>query len=88
MPNLRSIIDLIYTTEISKLCHETNEPIFITKNGYGDMVVMSIDTYEKTLGKLELYSKLIEAEEQIKNWEEILDGESVFEKLRNKYGDK
>lgn len=88
MPQIRPIKDLRNTTEISELCHESNEPIFITKNGYGDMVVMSIDTYEKTLGKLELYHKLAEAEEQIKTGEELLEGEAVFEKLRNKYGKK
>ena len=41
------IKDLRDTNKISDLCNETNEPIFITKNGYGDMVVMSIKTYEE-----------------------------------------
>ena len=44
MPEIRPIKDLRNTTEISKLCHENEEPIFITKNGYGDMVVMSVET--------------------------------------------
>ena len=37
------------TTAISQICHEDKEPIFITKNGYGDMVIMSMETYEKHL---------------------------------------
>lgn len=46
MPQIRPITDLRNTTEISELCHSKREPIFITKNGYGDLVVMSIETYE------------------------------------------
>ena len=47
MPQIRPITDLRNTTEISELCHAKNEPIFITKNGYGDLVVMSMETYEE-----------------------------------------
>ncbi|OZU88061.1 prevent-host-death protein [Virgibacillus indicus] len=86
MPEIRPIKDLRNTTEISELCHRTNEPVFITKNGYGDMVVMSMETYEKSLAKLELYQKLAEAETQIKNGEDLLDGEMVFEDLKKKHG--
>ena len=47
MPQIRPITDLRNTTEISELCHAKNEPVFITKNGYGDLVVMSMETYEQ-----------------------------------------
>lgn len=46
MPQIRPITDLRNTTEISELCHAKREPIFITKNGYGDLVIMSMETYE------------------------------------------
>lgn len=46
MPQIRPITDLRNTTEISELCHAKKEPIFITKNGYGDLVIMSMETYE------------------------------------------
>lgn len=46
MPQIRPITDLRNTTEISELCHAKNEPIFITKNGYGDLVIMSMETYD------------------------------------------
>ena len=46
MPQIRPITDLRNTTEISDLCHARREPVFITKNGYGDLVVMSMETYE------------------------------------------
>ena len=88
MPQIRPIKDLRNTTEISELCHQKQEPIFITKNGYGDLVVMSIETYERTIAKLDLYQKLAEAEAQIKNGVELLDGEEVFKKLREKPGKK
>lgn len=49
MPQIRPITDLRNTTEISELCHAKNEPVFITKNGYGDLVIMSMETYEALL---------------------------------------
>ncbi|QZY55560.1 type II toxin-antitoxin system Phd/YefM family antitoxin [Crassaminicella profunda] len=85
MPQIRPIKDLRNTTEISELCHSNKEPIFITKNGYGDLVVMSIETYEREIAKVDLYKKLAEAELQIKNGELLLDAEDVFKGLRNKY---
>jgi PHD/YefM family antitoxin component YafN of YafNO toxin-antitoxin module len=84
MPQIRPIQDLRDTTEISRLCHKIKEPIFITKNGYGDMVVMSIQTYEMTMAKLDLYQKLSEAEEEVNSGKELMDAEVVFDKLRKK----
>ena len=49
MPQIIPIRDLKNTSEISAMCHSSNEPVFITKNGYGDMVVMSMETYEKNM---------------------------------------
>ena len=45
MPRIVPIRDLKNTTAISNLCHEDDEPIFVTKKGYGDMGLMSIETY-------------------------------------------
>jgi PHD/YefM family antitoxin component YafN of YafNO toxin-antitoxin module len=84
MPLIRPITDLRNTGEISELCHNSNEPIFITKNGYGDMVVMSNETYEKSFAKLEIYEKLLIGKKQIEDGE-VTDGEEVFAKLREKY---
>ena len=53
---------------------------------HGDLVVMSMETYERKLAQADLYQKLAEAESQIKNGEPLLDAEYVFEKLRGKYG--
>ncbi len=85
MPQIRPITDLRNTNEISEICHKQNEPIFITKNGYGDLVVMSIETYERQLALVDVYKKLAEAESQIAQGMPLLDGEEVFKKLRDKY---
>lgn len=88
MPEIRPIKNLRNTNEISELCHELNEPVYITKNGYGHLVVMSMDTYREKLAKAELYEKLIEAETELNNKDELLDAEMVFEKLKDRYGEK
>lgn len=63
MPLIRPISDLRNrANEISELCHSEDQPIFITKNGKGDLVVMSQAHYERLHGLLELYQKLGEAE--------------------------
>ena len=59
MPNIRSSADLRNNyNDISSYCHAYNEPVFITKNGKGDLAVMSMETYEEMAGRIELYSKL------------------------------
>jgi len=61
MPNIKSSTALRNNyNEISAFCHSSREPVFITKNGQGDLAVMSIDTYEILNGKLELYRLLDE----------------------------
>jgi len=56
MPSIRPSVDLRNNyNEISEFCHKYSEPVFITKNGKGDLAVMSIETYELLKGKLELY---------------------------------
>jgi len=49
IPTIRPISELKNTTSIASLCHELKEPVFITKNGYSDLVIMSIDTYERKI---------------------------------------
>lgn len=67
MPNIKSSTDLRNNyNEISKFCHESREPVFITKNGQGDLAVMSIETYEMLNGKLELYHLLDEGRRAVK----------------------
>ncbi len=67
MPNIKSSTDLRNNyNDISTFCHEKREPVFITKNGRGDLVVMSIETYEALNGKIELYRLLDEGKMAVK----------------------
>ena len=66
MPTIRPISDLRNNAnEISEFCRREREPVFITKNGSGDMVVMSIEEYERQQALIELFGKLSEAEAEI-----------------------
>ena len=59
MPQIRPSSDLRNSyNDISEFCHKYGEPVYITKNGTGDLAVMSIETYERLVGKFELYSLL------------------------------
>lgn len=84
MPQIIPIRDLKNTSEISEMCKKATEPIYITKNGYGDMVIMSMEMYEKKMLLLDAYSKLAAAEEQIKQGK-MLDAENELQKLKDKY---
>ena len=67
MPNIKSSTDLRNNyNEISTFCHDSCEPVYITKNGRGDLAVMSIETFEVLNGKLELYRLLDEGREAVK----------------------
>jgi PHD/YefM family antitoxin component YafN of YafNO toxin-antitoxin module len=77
--------DLKNTVEIERLCDETNGPVFVTKNGYGRLVVMNMEYYENTM------KKIIEAgdvNQGIADYEEgrVSNGKSSMKKLRDKYG--
>ena len=55
MPQIIPIKELKDTAKVSELCHQTSEPIFITKNGYGDMVLMSMESYEEMHRREQVY---------------------------------
>ena len=68
MPNIKPSAYLRNNyNDVSELCHSKMEPIFITKNGHGDLAVMSIEAYEKFCGRNELYHLLEEAEDAERN---------------------
>lgn len=85
MPQIRPITDLRNTNEISEICHAKNEPIFITKNGYGDLVVMSVETYEAMLDENELDVEIAQAEAEFKASGTLLDAREVLTTLRGKH---
>lgn len=85
MPHIVPIRDLKNTTSISNLCHETSEPIFVTKNGYGDMVIMSMETFEKSVFLSNLHEKLVLAEADVKAGR-VFDADDAISDIRKKYG--
>jgi len=78
------IKELKNTSGISQMCKESPEPIYITKNGYGDMVIMSLKTYEEKLFMLDAYNKLTAAEMQIKEGN-VLNADISLKSIREKY---
>ncbi len=85
MPQIRPITDLRNTNEIADACHATREPIFITKNGYGDLVVMSIETYEQIVETQLLDNAIAEAEEEYAATSILLDAKDTLAELRRKH---
>lgn len=68
MPNIKSSADLRNNyNEISTICHKYGEPVFITKNGKGDLAVMSIEAYEKLQGRLNLYAQMLDGLDDIQS---------------------
>ena len=89
MKRIRPISDLRNNfAEISRLVHETQEPVFLTKNGYGDMVVMSIEAYEAKQFESEIFHKLKEAQTEAESTEMRYSHEEVFSNLRLKVAEK
>lgn len=82
MPQIIPIKDLKNTSDISELCHKSPEPVYITKNGYGDMVIMSMEVYEDTMRQISMYRDLEisasqKAEGKVKSARKSLEGMRV-----------
>jgi prevent-host-death family protein len=85
MPVIRPISDLRNNFNlISDICHKDAEPVFITKNGQGDMVVMSLALYEKQQSLIELYQKLSEAEAESQSNISRISHKDLIAKMRTK----
>jgi PHD/YefM family antitoxin component YafN of YafNO toxin-antitoxin module len=83
LPAIRKSADLRNNYgKISDFCHKYREPVFITKNGEGDLAVMSIETYEELMGRLELYEAIEVGMYQIENGETITE-EEMMEHIKN-----
>ena len=85
MPTIMPIRDLRNTSEISELAHKKQEPIFITKNGYSDLVVMSAELYEKFAQINRIDQVIYEAEKEVENGAELISVDSAIERLNKKY---
>jgi len=85
MPQIIPIKDLKNTSEISEMCHKSDEPIYITKNGYGDMVIMSIERYERAMRQFSMYQSIEISEKQLEN-AQVKDAKAALSEMREKYG--
>ena len=85
MPQIIPIRDLKKTAEISDMCHNSEEPIYITKNGYGDMIIMSMETYEKNMRKYLKYKDIEVSEKEIEEGK-VKEAKSALQGMRAKYG--
>ncbi|MCK4260768.1 MAG: type II toxin-antitoxin system Phd/YefM family antitoxin [Halanaerobiales bacterium] len=89
MPIIRPISDLRNNfSKISEICHKEGEPVFLTKNGQGNMVVMSLAAYEKQRTLLELYQKLGEAETESKSGAPKIAHKDLMNKMRAKLSEQ
>jgi len=85
MPTIRPVSDLeTCLSEITKAVHEIDEPVFLTNNGYGDMVVMSMKNWEEMNFENEIYQKLAEAQVEARSNPKRLSHDEVFDPLRQK----
>ena len=85
MPQIRPITDLRNTNEISEICHAKKEPLFITKNGYGDLVVMSIEAYEELIETAKTDAAISDAEAEFEKDGVFLDARESLTALRKKH---
>ena len=83
MPRIIPIRDLRDTGKLSEMCSASREPIFITKNGYGDMVIMSMAVYEERLAQLEMREKIMQGKAQA-DAGLLLDGPETMETIGRK----
>ncbi len=88
VPKIIPINELKNTSKVSQICKESDEPVVVTKNGYSDMIIMSIDTYEKKLEEAKIAAVLNESIERLEKGEPTIDGEEFFKMLKELYGSK
>ena len=85
MPLIMPIKDLRNTTEISNIAHKKQEPIFITKNGYSDLVIMISELYDKFARMNRVDQAIYESEQEVANGAEAVDADIVFAEMEKKH---
>ena len=85
MPQIRPITELRNTNEISDLCHTRKEPVFITKNGYGDLVIMSMETYDAMLETSSIDAAISQSEAELAQNGQLYNAREALSVLRRKH---
>lgn len=86
MPRIVPIKELKNTATISKLVEESNEPVFVTKNGYGSMVLMSMDVYEREFARNQTIELINESIRDYKKTGKSVEGPMFIQEMKAKYG--
>jgi len=86
MPQIIPIRDLKNTASISKYVNETNEPVFVTKNGYGSMVIMSMEVYEREIAKNQIVELINDSLKDADKDSLKIDGPMFISEMKSKYG--
>lgn len=76
--------DLKNTVEVERRCAEENGPVFVTKNGYGRLVVMDINYYEKTMRKMDKATTILDGLKDVKSGNTV-EGDTAISNIRRKY---
>ena len=88
MPKIIPINELKNTANISKIVQESDEPVFITKNGYGSMVLMSVEVYEREIAKNQIVKMINDSLKDIDKDDLKTDGPMFINEMKAKYGKK
>ncbi|MCD8040911.1 MAG: type II toxin-antitoxin system Phd/YefM family antitoxin [Clostridia bacterium] len=86
LPKIIPVNELKNTASIMKTCQESDVPIVITKNGYGEAVMMSVKLYEELFAKMQAAALINESLDEIDNGAPLMDGEEFFKSMKAKYG--
>ncbi len=86
MPKIIPIRELKNTASISKYVEETNEPVFVTKNGYGSMVIMSLEVYEREIAKRQMIDFINDSLKDKEHSDQKVDGALFLNEMEVKYG--
>ena len=85
MPQMRNMMDLQDINAIAGLCHAQKEPVFLTKDGNSDLVIMSVETYDAMFEEAEIDRDIANAETEYRRDGVLLDAREAMDGLRSKY---
>lgn len=86
LPKIIPVNELKNTSNIMKQCQESEVPIVITRNGYGEAVLMSIKLYEELFSKVQVATLLNDSLDQVENGIKGVEGKEFFSSMKEKYG--
>ena len=86
LPKVIPVNELKNTAQITQTCKESDVPIIVTKNGYGEMVLMSIPLYEKTMAEVQAATLVNEALDEIDAGAQPVEGHSFLTSMKERYG--